>query len=380
MTLSARRLGARGGVLSLRDPSLGRPTRPILTSLLLLGAGTVVLVLLQGSLRSAFISSIATTCICLSLVVLSGYIGQVSLAQMSFVGVSAFVLTHLAGDLGIPFPLSLLLAALAAVPLGVVIGLPALRIRGVSLAVVTLAAAAAMDALVFSNVGFTGGLAGRTVEPLTIFGYRLTTTGPDDLPRILFGVLALVIVVFVGYCVARLRTSATGRMFVAIRSNERAAAYMGIHVASVKLYAFALSAFIAGIGGGLIAYQQGSVSSSAFAVFSSLTVLALAYVAGIGRIAGAVLAGLMFAADGLFVSFLDKVLHVGQYQMIVAGVALALTAIGNPDGVASELAGEKGLARLVVRARDAVFPRLRRPQVALSVTDPVARAIRGQRP
>jgi hypothetical protein len=94
-------------------------------------------------------------------------------------------------------------------------------------------------------------------------------------------------------------------------------------------------------------------------------VLAIAYVAGIGRIAGAVLAGIMFASDGLFVSFLDKMLHIGQYQMIVAGIALAITAIGNPNGVASELAGEKGLARRFVLLRDRVFP-TRRPPPAIA--------------
>jgi ABC-type branched-subunit amino acid transport system permease subunit len=135
------------------------------------------------------------------------------------------------------------------VPLGIIIGLPALRVRGVSLAVITLAAAAAMDALVFSNVGFTGGLGGRTVEAPSFFGINLGISNGSTYPTITFGVLLLVVVVFVGYCVARLRTSATGRMMVAVRSNERAAAYVGIKVAPLKLYAFALSAFVVGIGG-----------------------------------------------------------------------------------------------------------------------------------
>ena len=87
-----------------------------------------------------------------------------------------------------------------------------------------------------------------------------------------------------------------------------------------------------------------------------MSVLAIAYVAGIGRIAGAVIAGIMFASDGLFVSFLDKTLHIGQYQMIVAGIALAFTAVQNPNGVAHELVGAKGLAPRIVRLRDRVFP------------------------
>lgn len=370
MTLSARRLGARGAAGGWRNPALGRPTRPLLTSVIVFVIGVVVVIALQGSLRAAFESSIIQICICLSLVLLSGFIGQVSLAQMSFVGMGAFILSHFGGDLGIPFPFSLILAALCVVPIGILIGLPALRVRGVSLAVVTLATAAAMDALVFSNVPFTGGLGGRAVAQPNLFGLNLGISNGNVYPTITFGVFVLVVVVFVGYCVARLRTSATGRMMIAIRSNERAASYIGIRVAPVKLFAFAVSAFIAGIGGGLLAYDQGTVSSGSFAVFTSLTVLAITYVAGIGRIAGAVIAGIMFASNGLFVSFLDNLIHVGQYQMIVAGVALAVTAIANPNGVASEMVGDKGLAPRIVRLRDRVFPvRAARPSPAAAVTE-----------
>jgi ABC-type branched-subunit amino acid transport system permease subunit len=356
MTVSARRLGVRGDPGTLRNPSLGRPTRPLATSIVCLVLGLIVLVALQGSFRAAFISSLITTCICLSLVLLTGFVGQVSLAQMSFVGFSAFVLSQLGAIAGLPFPIPALLAALTAVPLGVLIGLPALRVRGVSLAVVTLAVAAAMDALVFSNAAFSGGLGGRTIASPTFFGIDLGIAEGRDYPRIVFGVVVLVVVVLVGYAVARLRTSSTGRVLVAIRSNERAAAFVGVDVARMKLFAFALSSFIAGLGGSLLAYEQGTVSSASFATFTSLTVLAIAYVAGIGRIAGAVIAGLLFASDGLFVSFLDAWLHIGQYQQIVAGVALAFTAIQNQNGVAAELAGEKGLALRVARLRDRILP------------------------
>jgi ABC-type branched-subunit amino acid transport system permease subunit len=356
MTVIAKRLGARGSMGTWRNPSLGRPTRIVPTSLITFGLGVVILFALQGSLRAAFMASIITVCMALSLVVLTGYVGQVSLAQMSFAGVGAFTLTHLTSSWHIPFPFSLILGALAVVPVGILIGLPALRVRGVNLAVVTLAAAAAMDALVFSNVGFTGGLGGRSIGSPYLFGIDLGIARGHAYPRVIFGIMLLVVVTFIGYCVARLRTSATGRMLVAVRSNERAASSVGIRVAPVKLYVFGLSSFIAGIGGGLLAYEQGTVSSASFAVLTSLSLLAVAYVAGIGRIAGAVIAGVMFASDGLFVSFLDKTLHIGQYQTIVAGVALAFTAIQNPDGVASEVAGEKGPAPRIVQLRDRLLP------------------------
>ena len=371
MTFSARRIGGRGDTGTLRNPSLGRPTRPGVTSLICFVVAMIVLVMLHGSLRAAFMASLVTVCMALALVVLTGYVGQVSLAQMSFAGVGAFVLSHLTKDLGVPFPFSLLLGALAVVPLGILIGLPALRVRGVSLAVVTLAAAAAMDALVFSNVSFTGGLGGRSVASPSLFGVDVGVARGHDYPRVVFGVVLLVIVTLVGYSVARLRTSATGRMLIAVRSNERAASSVGIRVAPAKLYAFGLSSFIAGIGGGLLAYQQGTVSSGSFAVQTSLSLLAIAYVAGIGRIAGAVIAGVMFASDGLFVSFLDNTLHIGKYQTLVAGLALAVTAIANPDGVASEVAGEKGPGAGLARLRDRLIPRRTRPPVPQVRAEPV---------
>jgi ABC-type branched-subunit amino acid transport system permease subunit len=243
----------------------------------------------------------------------------------------------------------------------------------VNLAVITLAAAAAIDALVFNPAWFSGGLGGRSIPPPTIFGLNLGVASGNSYPRVVFGVFLLVIVTLVGLSVARMRGSATGRMLIAVRSNERAAAAAGIRVAPAKLFAFALSAFIAGLGGGLLGYLQGTVSAPTFATFTSLTLLAIAYVAGIGRVAGAVIAGLLMSANGLFVNFLNEHLSIGQYQTIVAGIALALTAIKNPDGVASELASAtRGPGRWLAAVRDRVVPvRSGRPPAAVaSAADP----------
>ena len=357
MTLSAERVRGRGVMGHWRNPSIGRPARPVVTAALTFVIGVAAMILLHGSDRVALMASVVWVCLCLSLVVLTGYVGQVSLAQMSFAGISAFMLSHLSENWGVPFPFSLLLAAAAAVPVGLLIGLPALRVRGVNLAVITLAAAAAIDALVFNPAWFSGGLGGRTVPPPTIFGLNLGVAGDNSYPRVVFGVFLLVIVTLVGLSVARMRGSATGRMLIAVRSNERAAAAAGIRVAPAKLFAFALSAFIAGLGGGLLGYLQGTVSAPTFATFTSLTLLAIAYVAGIGRVAGAVIAGLLMSANGLFVNFLNEHLSIGQYQTIVAGIALALTAIKNPDGVASELASAtRGPGRWLGAVRDRVVP------------------------
>jgi ABC-type branched-subunit amino acid transport system permease subunit len=351
MAARSRTVLARGGETAERNPSIGRPQAPLRTAAACLVVGLILLFALSGVLRFAFISSLTVTCIALSVVVLTGYVGQVSLAQMSLAGIGGFMAGHIATDLGIGFPWSLILAGLCAVPVGLVIGLPALRLRGVNLAVVTLGFAAAMDAVVFNIGSFTGGTAGLPIPEPRIPGLSLAISQGKDYPRVLFGVVVLVVVILLGLLVARLRRGPAGRMLLAIRSNERAAGSVGINVAQAKLMAFGLAAFIAGIGGALTGYMQGELTSDSFAAFTSISLLAIVFVAGVGRIAGAVVAGVMFAAAGLFVTFLNIHLNVGKYQAIVAGIALVLTAVQNPDGITSTSTG-KGPAVAVEKLRD----------------------------
>jgi ABC-type branched-subunit amino acid transport system permease subunit len=351
MITISRGLLTRGEVVTGSLPSLGRPRRPGVTALATFVVGLAALFLLRGSFRAALITSIIAACICLSTVVLTGYVGQVSLAQMSFAGIGGFMLSHLADGLGVPFPLSILLSALVAAALGLVIGLPAVRIRGVNLAVLTLAAAAAMDALLFNSSWFGGGFQGLNVGPPKFLGVDLGISGAaaTDYPRVIFGALVLAIVVCVGLLVARLRNAPLGRTFVAVRSNERAAAAVGIDVARTKLLAFSISAFIAGLGGGLLAYQQTTLSPASFAVLTSVTVLAITYVGGLGRISGAVAAGLLLAPGALMVTAIAKVINIGQYQSLIAGIGLILMATGHPDGMTSTKVGGKGLGEVLVR-------------------------------
>lgn len=335
MMFISRGIGARGDESNQRNPSLGFPRAPYRTTVILFAIGMIGLLSFDSLLNQAYMYSIGMVCIALSVVVLTGYVGQVSLAQMSFAGVSAVLLTHFTAKSGLGFPFTVLIASLAAVPLGLVVGLPALRLRGVNLAVVTLAAAFVIDDILTDWPGFAGGLGGRDVPKPTLLGLSLAIQKGHSYPRVAFGVMALVVACLVGLMVARLRRGATGRMMIAVRSNERAAAAAGIDVARTKLFAFALSAWIAGIGGCLIAYQGQNVSPAEFSTFTSLALLAIVMVAGIGRIAGAVIAGVMLSANGLLVTFLNVQLNIGTYQQVVAGLALTLTAIANPDGIAA---------------------------------------------
>jgi ABC-type branched-subunit amino acid transport system permease subunit len=347
----ARRLSARGTISDVKNPMVGRPSRPAVTAGGSVVLGIVALLLLSSQYRAALDSSLITACICFSVVIITGYVGQISLAQMGMAGISAFMLTHIASSLGIGFPFGLILAALCAVVVGVVIGLPAVRVRGVNLAVATLAVATALDALVFNDTAFSGGYTGRTVSPPHLLGLNLGPVGSgQDTQRLAFGILIVLVVAAVGLFVARLRLGRLGRAFLAVRSNERAAASVGIDVARTKLFAFGIAAFIAGIGGGLLAYQQQNVNAATFTTFTSLTILAITYVGGVGRITGALAAGALLASNGLVPTLLNNLFSFGQYQMLIAGVLLTITAVANPDGMTKEMGfGLTKLRRAVIR-------------------------------
>jgi ABC-type branched-subunit amino acid transport system permease subunit len=362
MVVLARRLSARGAITDVHNPAVGRPQRPAVTAAGCVVLGIVALLVANADYRSAIISSLVTACICFSVVVITGYVGQISLAQNAMAGVSAFMLTHIAQSLGIGFPFGLILAALCAVVIGVVVGLPAVRVRGVNLAVTTLATAAAMDALLFNNTWFSGGYTGRNVHSPHLFGLNLEPSANG----VTFGILVVVIVALMGLFVARLRNGRMGRAFLAVRSNERAAASIGIDVARAKLMAFAIAAFVAGIGGGLLAYQQQNINPTSFTLWTSLTILAITYVGGVGRITGALAAGALLASNGVVPTLLDNLFNFGQYQALIAGVALTLTAVANPDGMTKEMGA--GLTKL----RLAVMGTAQRGRGAPAVTDPAS--------
>jgi ABC-type branched-subunit amino acid transport system permease subunit len=333
MAFVSRGIGARGEASTTSNPSLGMPQRPYLTAAAMFVIGIIALLLLSGLYAESLMYSLGYACIALSVVVLTGYVGQVSLAQMSFAGISAILLTHLTSGIGFPF--TILIASFAAIPLGLLVGLPALRLRGVNLAVVTLATAYVIDDVLTNWTSFAGSLSGLQTPTPKLLGLDLGVAHGTDYPRFLFGVMALVILCLVALMVARLRRSPTGRLMIAVRSNERAAAAAGINVARTKLFAFGLAAWIAGLGGCLLAYQGQNVSPNEYTTFTSLGLLATVMVAGIGRISGALVAGVMLASGGLLVTFLNVKLNIGQYQLVVAGLALTLTAIANPNGIAA---------------------------------------------
>lgn len=317
-------------------------------------AGVLGLVLTSGTYRFGVITSLAVALIALSLVLLTGMLGQISLAQAAFAGVAGIVLSKL-GD-SVPFPLSLLIAALVAALAGVLVGVPALRIRGAQLAVVTLAAALALQDFVFANAKLTSATT-NTIPSPDLFGWDLSVRGGQNIARLPFGLMVLLIVVLAFLAVGNIMRARTGRTMLAIRSNERAAASIGINVPRVKLAAFAVSSFLAGLGGAIIGYSRGQLAPDSFGVFIGLSFLAVAYLSGITSVSGALLAGLA-ASLGFFYVVTDNLLKLGSYYTLIMGISLILTVLFNPIGIAGKTLSdyEKIRARIAPRKKQVVDP------------------------
>lgn len=353
MFLRGAGLPRRGELVEKRLPVVPRPerlARPAIVGVLVAGA---TLILFPYDFRQALINSLIGVVIVLSLVVITGFVGQISVVQLALSGVAGFIISHLAVDAGIEFPWAPIIAAIATTALGLLIGVSALRVRGVSLAVVTLAAAVAIEQFGFVNSTWGAGSNGSPVPQPEIAGLNLGSNasflGLDGkLPSPVLGFLVLVITVLLCLLVANLRRTNLGQRMLAVRSNERAAAAAGINVRNVKLTAFGLSSFIAGVAGALYAYDFGSVSATRFSALTALGIIAFAYVGGITMVSGAVFAGLI-STEALFPHIFEKWVlppdKVGTYTLLVGGLALILTLIGSPDGIAGTGWKKKQLQR-----------------------------------
>ncbi len=357
-------LPERGELVS-SDMPLAPAVRRLGVKLAVFAAVSVVLLYrLPSSYAAAYTIALIGGVVILSLVVIVGWVGQISLCQVGFAGVGAYATIRVANHLGIGFPFSIVLGALAAVPVGLLVGLPALRVRGVNLAVVTLGAGIALERMVFNSPTVTGGEQGSAVpHGAALFGIDLD--GRTQPAR--YGIVVLVALCLCVGAAANLRHSVTGRRMLAVRADETAAAASGIDVRKVKLQAFALSAFIAGLSGGLMAYRAGRVSESGFVVFQSINFFALAYIGGIATIGGA-LVGTFLAPGAPFSLWLRRAIGNDQVSQTLSGIGLVITVITQPDGVANVVRNErekrrvkKARAALAADARADVPPAPARP-------------------
>jgi branched-chain amino acid transport system permease protein len=332
-------LPQRGELVERGLPIVPRPERLARSALIGTLVCGVALIVFPYDFRQALVNSLIGAVICLSLVVITGFVGQVSVVQLALSGVAGFVISHLAQDHGVGFPAAPIIGILAATILGFLIGVSALRVRGVSLAVVTLAAAVAIEQFGFVNSIWGESISGSRVSQPSLFGLKLGTDAPfkgldGKIPSATFGFVILAITVLLCLLVANLRRSDLGLRMLAVRSNERAAAATGINVTRVKLAAFTLGSFIAGVAGAMFAYNFGSVSAFRFGALTSLSLIAFAYIGGITMVSGAIFAGLL-STEALFPHAFDRWFGIsGTWTILFGGVALISTLIFNPEGVA----------------------------------------------
>jgi branched-chain amino acid transport system permease protein len=332
-------LPTRGELVEKRLPAAPRARRLAGPSAVLAALGAVLLIVLPFGYRQALMLSLIGIVVCLSLVVITGFVGQVSLAQVTLAGVCGFTVSHLVIDAGVGFPWGPIIGSLAAVLVGTTVGASALRVRGVSLAVVTIAGVVAIEQFGFANERWGAGSGGSPVRQPQLFGIDLGSNaafrGLDGkIPSPVLGFVYLLAVVCLCLLVANVRRSTLGQQMLAVRSNERAAAAAGISVTRVKFTAYAISSFIAGTAGWMYAYNFGSVSAARFGFLIALGFVAFAYIGGITMVSGAIIGGLV-ATEGLVPYFFEEVFDIsGNWSLLLGGLLLIVTLIQNPDGVA----------------------------------------------
>lgn len=358
IVLLGKRIPQRGTLLGVRLPSSPQPRCALPIGVGVTLAVTIGLLFFPPALRGALMNSMSGTVLALSFVIILGMAGQISLMQVAIAGVGAILVIRFAGslpgDLHIPFPFAQILAVVAAAVAGLVCGLPALRVRGIHLAILTLAAAAAFEALVLNNTSILRANDGSgALPPVSIFGLNLDINrhfpvGPAGIPGAWFGFFELIVVDVACFSVIRLRRGAMGRRLLALRSNERAALALGVDVARTKMYAFMYAGLLAGLAGVLSTYTFTGVSADQYSALLSISALAIAYLGGIATVGGAVYAGTL-ATGGLSFTLLETYVHLGDYQFLVAGVGLVITAVINPEGIVGVMNGL--VLRLIRRAR-----------------------------
>ena len=293
-------------------------------------AASFVLASNDATVRFAAMQTLVVTTLLMSIVLLTGLVGQVSLAQLSLAGLCAFMLSRL--DTGLGFPIAPVVAVLITVVIGTLVSIPALRVRGVQFAILSFSLAVVVDDLLFRSPTFVGNGGLAEVEAPTIFGVDIGIFGGDGFPSRRFGFLLFAAALACAALVVGIRSGPLGRRFLAVRANERAAAASGIDVARTKVVGAALSSFVAAVAGVMIAYKSTTLTGAGLSAQDGLALLALAYLGGIGSISGAVVGGIL-APSGLFtVAILGGGSSIDQF--LLTGVGLVLVAVKFPEGIA----------------------------------------------
>ena len=297
-----------------------------LLALLLLAAPWLFAEYWLAQLTFVLIYSIAG----LGLMLLAGFTGLFSLGHAAFLGVGAYTQAVLVGA-GWPFPLALACAAGLSAAMGLVVGLPALRVKGIYLGMATLSFGFIIEEVFARWESVTGGNAGLHVKAPTLFGWSLSSGEA-------FYFLCLVITVVATLGMLNLLRSPTGRAFVAIRDSEISAQSMGIHLARYKTLSFALSAGLAGIAGALYAHKLQFISPEQFNILQSIDLLLMIVIGGLGSVHGVFLGAIFLITMPQAISMVKDYLPavIGQapgLQAAVYGLVLIGFVLFEPMGL-----------------------------------------------
>jgi branched-chain amino acid transport system permease protein len=261
----------------------------------------------------------------LSLVILTGWAGQVSLGQVAFLGIGGAVAAYLTKTRGWDLSLAILAAALAGAVAAIGIGLPALRIRGLFLAVATLAFALATSSVAL-NPAFVKWIPAGRLEPLPLFLGRVSVNTEDRMYYLCLATLLVAVAMVKG-----IRRSRTGRVLIAIRENPRAAQSYGVNATVAKLTAFAMSGFIAAMAGAVFVHHQRQLGISAYSVAQSREAFSMIVIGGLGSIPGAFLGAFLIKGLGYFSSVFPSVIRP-YLTFFTTGVGLLLVLLLVPGG------------------------------------------------
>ncbi len=337
----------------------------------LAGLAAVALPLVLSESRTNLLAVVAIWAVIgLSLVVLTGWAGQISLGQMAFVGFGAATAGALTVNAGVDLLVSLVAAGLCGAVVATIIGIPALRIRGLFLAVTTLAFALATSSY-FLNFEFfgpgtrllgvpVGWLATDRVDRDPVFGHLQVASETQ------FYYFTLAALAFAIFAAQGIRKARTGRLLIGIRENEKAAQGFGVNVTRMRLTAFAISGFLAAYAGGLLVHHQQSIEISSFVPGESLKVFTMVVIGGLGSIPGAVI-------GAVYVRGIEYFLPAG-WRFLASGIGLLIVLMVIPAGLGPALYGLRDRAlRLIARRRGIVVPSLVADVAAAEPSQPPAR-------
>ena len=266
----------------------------------------------------------------LGLMLLAGFTGLFSLGHAAFLGVGAYTQAVMA-NAGVPFPLALLGAGAISAVVGVVVGLPALRVKGIYLGIATLSFGFIVEEGFARWESVTGGNAGLHVKPPSFMAWKLDTATE-------FYFLCLGVTVLATLAILNLLRSPTGRAFVAIRDSEISTQSMGIHLARYKTLSFAISAALAGIGGALYAHMIRFISPDQFNIIQSVDLLLMVVIGGLGSVHGAFLGAIFLITMPQLISSFKELLpeFIGQapgLKAVIYGAVLIAFVLFEPLGL-----------------------------------------------